>query len=231
MSLAAYQSAFLLRHAEFLRNGHPLLARYLGDTQFAGMARLYGCTHPSTHPNARWYSRNLPKFLAATLPFARKPEIAELAMLEGALNDAFEAADAGHLTMEDLTRADPGTFAAVAMNIHPSARLLQVRTNAASLWSSLKAGEKPPSPLNLDAAQDILVWRQSCASRFRLLGEEEAMAFMSAREGVPFGVICEMIAMRDDADTAGMRAASYLRGWIESELIAAFRRAEAATEK
>jgi hypothetical protein len=203
----------------------------MGDDKFNGMANLYARMHPSSHPNARWFSTRVPAFLATTLPFSRKPELSELAALEGALGDAFDAEDAGHVALAGLAACDPVSFASMALAIHPSARLLTFKSNAASIWSSLKAEERPPSPIMLQAPQDILVWRQSYTSRFRLLGGEETMAFQSARQGLPFGVICEMIATFGDPDTAGIRAATYLRGWIESELVVALRLADAAAEK
>ena len=68
---------------------------------------------------------------------------------------------------------------------------------------------------------EIMVWRQGLGSRFRILGAEEAMAIDSAREGLPFSIVCEMIAAFDDPENAGLRAASYLRGWIEAEIVSA----------
>jgi Putative DNA-binding domain len=229
--LAVYQQAYGLRHAEFVRNDFPSLLTYLGEDKFNAMASLYARMNPSSHPNARWFSAKVPEFLAVTLPFSRKPELSELAALERGLGDAFDAEDTGHLTLAELAACDPSGFADMALGIHPSARLLTFRTNAASIWSSLKADERPPSPIMLQAPQDVLVWRQAFTSRFRLLGGEETMAFQSARQGLPFGIICEMIATFGDPDTAGIRAASYLRGWIESELIVALRLADAAGAK
>ena len=229
--LAVYQKAYPLRHAEFLRNDFPMLQAYMGDEKFDGMAKLYARTNPSPHPNARWFSSAVPEFLRATLPFSRKLELSEIARLEAAMNDAFDAADTPHLTLDELASANPATFSGMSLLLNPSARLLTFTSNATSMWCSMKAEERPPSPIALETPQDILVWRQALTSRFRLLGAEETMAFLSARDGVPFGVICEMIALRDDPDTAGIRAASYLRGWIESELIVALRRAEAKGAK
>jgi hypothetical protein len=229
--LSVYQSAFALRHAEFLRNDLPVLCAYMGEDRFSAMARLYAKSKPSSQANARWFSANVPAYLRITLPYSRKPELSEIASLETALNDAFDAEDRRHLSFEDLAQAEPAAFAAMSLTISPSAQLLSFKTNATSIWCSLKADERPPSPMSLDAPQDVLVWRQNLTSRFRLLGAEETMALVSAREGVPFGVMCEMIAHRDDPDTAGQRAASYLRSWVESELVVALRLADAASVK
>ncbi len=45
------------------------------------------------------------------------------------------------------------------------------------------------------------------------------MALNGATEGLGFAVICEMIAVMGEPDTAAIRAATYLRQWIEDELV------------
>ncbi|NJM30626.1 MAG: DUF2063 domain-containing protein [Rhizobiales bacterium] len=221
--LGVYRYAYVSRLREFLANDHEKLSCYMGEAAFATMSKAYVAKYPSDQPNARWYSRHLPEFLAATPPFKKSPELAELALLERALNDAFDAPEAAHKTFDDLAAVPPEDIAQAQFAIHPSARCITVVTNVTGLWSSLRCGEQPPSPYRLDEPQEVLIWRQGSSSRFRLLGKEESMTLAKAQEGLPFGVICEMIAMMDDPDTAAIRAATYLRGWIEAELISDIR--------
>jgi hypothetical protein len=218
--LDVYRHGYPLRLTEFLGNDHPKLSCYMGEVKFAALARAYIARHPSDTPNARWYSRHLGEFLRRTHPYSRKPELGELAELERALNEAFDAPDAPCITMLDLAAVDPDLFGNASFEISPSLRRFKVRTNVTSLWSSLKCDEPPPHPIGLDQDQELLVWRQGSASRFRMLGDEEAMALDAAGHGISFAVICEMIATMDDPDTAAFRAATYLRGWIEAEIIA-----------
>jgi hypothetical protein len=51
---------------------------------------------------------------------------------------------------------------------------------------------------------------------FRELPTEEAMMWDEAANGIPFGVLCEMLATFDDPDGAAARGAGYLHGWISS---------------
>jgi hypothetical protein len=100
---------------------------------------------------------------------------------------------------------------------------LRVTTNVTGLWSCLKCDEMPPKPYRLEAPQEILVWRQGESSRFRLLGDEEAMAFDTAAEGAPLSVVCDTIAAMDGPGTAALRAAGYLRGWVEAQAVSRIR--------
>lgn len=228
--LGVYQSAYVLRLTEFLMNDYPKLLTYLGETRFRQMAERFIRATPSRHANARWYARGLPEHLDMDKTYRRNPEVAELALLERALNDAFDAPDAPVCTMADLAGFQPEEFAAVMLALSPAMSRLAVMTNVTSLWASLTCGETPPKPEDLDVASEIIVWRQAGSSRFRILGAEESMALSHASEGMSFGHLCEMIAAFDDPDSAGLRAAGYLRGWIEAGIVSRIRPAEAGTK-
>lgn len=206
---------------EFLAIDYRFLRKYLGETQFTEMAKSYCEANSSTQPNARWFSTHLAEFLRGYAPFSHHPEIQELAALELALNSAFTAPEAAALTLADLTTLDPEIFSSMNLGMHPSASRLTFTQNTTSIWSALKCETQPPKPHLLDEQQQTLVWRQGAASRFRLLGNEEAMAFDAAKTGASFSTICQLIAFMDSPETTAARAASYLRGWIEAELLLA----------
>jgi hypothetical protein len=211
-----YINAYGLRLAEFLSNDYPRLRAYVGEVRFNAMAGDYAKAHPSRHPNARWFGRHLPEFLRGR---HADSALSDLAALEAALNDAFDAMDAPVVTMAELAQVPLERVADLSFGIHPSAQRLAVKTNVTSIWSAVRCGEAPPHVFRLDAPQQLLVWRQGSASRFRILGDEEAMAFDTARDGASFSVICEMIAMKSEAELAAANAAGYLRGWLEAEVI------------
>ena len=81
------------RLIEALRNDHELLHAYLGDEMFNEMGHAYVKARPSEHPNLRWFSQGLQEFLKSTAPYSEHPELSDLAALEKALNDAFDAAE------------------------------------------------------------------------------------------------------------------------------------------
>ena len=217
--LDVYRNAYRLRLTEFLAHDYEKLRTYLGDVRFSEMAQRYTAQHPSDQPNARWFSRHLPDFLGNSPHYRRSPEISELARLERALNDAFDGPDENVVTMNDLAAVDPDQFGNACFGIAATVRRFSVTTNVSSLWSCLKCDEIPPRPEDISKPLEIMVWRQGSGARFRILGDEEAMAIDSAREGVSFGVICEMMAAYEDPENAALRAAGYLRGWIEAEIV------------
>lgn len=197
--MAVDEPLTLARLAEFLAWDYPRLRLYMGDTAFNTMARH--CLSATGTPKARVLSQHLPDFLDLTKPFSRRPELSDLAHLEKAFHAALNAPEAS-ITSQLL---------------HPSVQRLQLRTNAASIWAALTAGELPPPPQRLDGPQELLVWRQGAASRFRMLGREEAAALDTAARG--------------EAIPIDQWSEGFLRGWLEAGIISAVRNLNDTGEK
>jgi hypothetical protein len=114
----------------------------------------------------------------------------------------------------------PEAWSGVRFRPHPSASRLKLATNAAAIWLALKNDEAPPDAAGLEQPAHLLIWRQDVTPMFRELLAEEAMMWDEAADGVPFGVLCEMLATCDDPDGAAGRGAGYLHGWITAGLLA-----------
>lgn len=219
--LGVYRDAYVLRLAEFLRNDHALLHAYLGDAAFDEMARAYIAAHPSRTRNARWFGARLPAFLAATTPYREHRHIAELAALEKALNDAFDAVDAPVVTLADVAPIPPDLWSRLKLEPHPSTARLDLASNALAIWSALSKGDDPPAPQSLDRHLAVIVWRGPANPMLRAMGAEEAMLWDEAAKGARFGVLCEMAATYDAPETAAERAASCLLGWLNAGMLSA----------
>lgn len=209
-----YRYAYGSRLVEALRNDHELLHAYLGDEMFDEMGHAYVRARTSEHPNLRWYSQGLPEFLRANAPYSEYPVLGDLAALEKTLNDAFDGRDGAAVTLADVAAHAPEIWKDLTFAPHPTAARLDLATNAAAIWRALKADETPPDAVILDDPIRILVWRQDTTPMFRELPPDEAMVWDEAARGVPFGVLCSMLATYDDPDNAAARGAGYLHGWV-----------------
>lgn len=213
-----YRHAYVARLVEIVRGDHPLLHACLGYEAFDALARGYVAAWPSRNQNARWFSRRLPDFIADTRP--GEPHLAEFAALERALNDAFDAPDREPLALPDLAAVPPESWSDLVFEPHPSAQRLAFITNAHALWLALKNEEPPPPVEALARPESAMVWRHETTPKVRRMSDEEAMMWNEAVNGVPFGRLCELIAVYDDPDSAPLRAAQHLQGWIMSGLLA-----------
>jgi len=216
-----YRYAYGSRLVEAMRNDHALLHSYLGDEMFDEMGHAYVKARPSEHPNLRWFSQGLPEFLKSAEPYCNHPVLADLAALEKALNDAFDAAEGPVLDLTAMAAFAPEQWNDLTFRPHPSATRFDLSTNAAAVWLALKNDETPPDAVTLEQPSRILVWRQDTTPMFRELPAEEAMMWDEAANGIPFGVLCEMLATYDDPDGAAARGAGYLHGWITSATLTA----------
>jgi hypothetical protein len=214
-----YQHAYGSRLVEAMRNDHKLLHSYLGDEMFDEMGEAYVAANPSQHANLRWFSNGVPEFLKANKPYSNYPVLSDLAALEKALNDAFDAPDAPVVGIADLAAFAPEAWNDLIFEPHPSSIRLDCATNASTIWRALKADEMPPDAVVLEEPCRLQIWRQDVTPKFRELSSEEAMMWAEAASGIPFGVLCSMLATYDDPDTAAARGAGYLHGWVTAGLL------------
>ena len=215
-----YRNAYVERLAEILGNDYELTHTYLGDAGFARLVKAYIGANPSDQRNARWFGRHLPAFARTTAPFANHLEVGEIATLEKALADAFDGPDAAPLMIETLAALAAEDWPRLTFQPNPTAIRLTFTTNAADIWSALKDETAPPKPTHLPEPQAVAVWRQDFMARFRPLSPEEAMMWDEAAKGVRFGVLCEMVATFAGEDEAELRAATYLKGWVDTGMLA-----------
>jgi len=218
-----YRNAYVARLAEILGEDYEQVHAYLGDERFARLAVSYIAANPSDQRSARWFGRHLPAFVRSRQDYAKHTEIAELAELEKTLADAFDGPDAEPLRIEALAVLPAEVWPRLVFEPHPTARRLTFGTNAADIWCALKEEAAPPKPETLPELQAVVVWRQDFMSRFRPLSPEEAMMWDEGANGVRFGVLCEMVATFAGEDGAELRAASYLKGWVDTGMLAGCR--------
>lgn len=217
--LGIYQSAYGMRLVKSMRSSFEFLHRYIGDDLFDEIGAAYVADTPSYYANIRWYGATLPQFLSVREPYSDYPILSELAALERALNDAFDAADDVVLRPEDLASVDPARWQDLVFVATAGSQHLHLETNAYDVWMALKDDEDVPDATPAGTAAHILVWRQDATPMVRPIGTEEAMMWDEAMSGIPFGQLCAMLATFDDADKAASRAAAYLSQWIHAGLL------------
>lgn len=217
--LGVYRNAYVLRLIEFLTNDYEKLNILLGDDQFNDMARTFIAGNPSTTPNARWYGARLPEYLRGCDQYHDALALSELAELERALTDVFDAEDSPVLTLADLGAIAPEDWAMLTFTPHGAVRRLDFSTNAADVWPALHNEESPPDFKVLDETHQLIVYRPKGMASFRPMASDEAMMWDEAAEGVRFSVLCEMLSIFGGEETAAATAAGYLQGWINAEML------------
>lgn len=207
-----YQSMYVLRLLEVLREDFPKTHEALGDA-FDAVGRRYVAAHPSEHPSLRHLGRRLAEHLRDDPEGAARPWLADLACLERARLDAFDAPDATALRAADLAAVAPEHWAGLRLRAMPSLVRLDAAWPAHAVWA---APSERPAP----AATPIRVWRQGFAVFHAAMDPVEAGALDALVAGASFAEICETVAAHVPAEEAPAEAGALLARWIEDELVA-----------
>lgn len=221
--LAIYHDAYRLRLVEALGTDFEALAAVLGAEGFQHACRAYVETHPSAFRNVRWYAGRYADFLQSTLPWSARPEWADLARFEWTLTLAFDAADAAHLTFGDLATLPADAWGSIAFRLHPSVQVIHLRANAPAIRMAVDAQAPLPAIELAEQPLPWLIWRKDLSPHFRSLSEPEAWALQAVREGATFPTVCEGLCEWIEAEEASAAAASWLRTWVDDQLITALR--------
>ncbi|MCP5365683.1 MAG: putative DNA-binding domain-containing protein [Hyphomicrobiales bacterium] len=215
-----YRNAYTQRLTEILANDYPKLASLLGQDEFRTMAHGYIAACPSHYPNARWFGRALADGFLATDPhYAARPFLAELAALEWALGEAFDAPDDPIVTVEDLMAIPPEHWPGLRLKLHPSVRIVHSRWGAPEIWQAIDRGEEPQARDTAGEPVDALIWRREFKSYYRTLSEAEAWAIEALGGDINFAELCEGLCRWFPPEDASAQASGFLRGWLEAAII------------
>lgn len=181
--LAVYAHAYWARLLECLREEFPILRATVGDVAFDGLAVGYLMSHPSTSYTLGRLGERFPEYLRSTTAgdatdvFSEL--VADLACLERAVNDVFDAPGGetlGYLTVEQLERVGPEDRGALQLRLLPTVRLLAFRTNVNDYFTGMRAAAETLPPPELCPTfvaltrRDFVVRRLSLTSiQFKLL--------------------------------------------------------------
>lgn len=218
--LAIYYDAYRLRLLEALDSNYPVLHRWMGDDEFEQLGLAYLEAHPSTHFSIRYFGHRLPEFLASAEVYRDKPYLGEMAALEWAMSEAFDAADDAVMGLDAMASIPPEAWPGMRMALHASVRRLDLRWNVPAIWKSIKEAQAPEEPRAGDWPQPWLVWRQDLRIFFRSLSVDEAWAINAARQGDSFAAICEGMVEWIDARNVAPHAAGLLKRWMIDGMIA-----------
>jgi hypothetical protein len=221
--LHVYRFAYLSRLVDVLRDDFPALLAALGRERFDPLAAAYLRAQPSRHFSLRYVGARFPAFLAEGEAARELREVApfspDLARLELAVTDAFDAADARALGRADLSELAPEAFGDLALALVPGAQLLALG------WPvrALREAHDAERPLELAALapgpERVLVWRRDERVLHRACGAEEHALLARVAAGTSFGELCAACAETRDAEQAAAFAASLLARWLEDGLL------------
>jgi hypothetical protein len=209
--IAVYADAYLLRLRDVLREDFPRVAALAGPEQFDELVKGYLEAFPSRWPSVRHLGHALSEFLRHRTDTPKC--LADLAELEWARIEVFDAPDAECVTIEDFISVPADAWPALRFSAIPALQILRAQYSVQRLWSD-------GSSLDVSAEETTLrVWRANdCRVFHALMDERESAAIQKMISGEPFATICEAFADLPEARAAQESAALLVR-WIEDGII------------
>jgi len=165
--IGIYHGMYLLRMSEALESDYPGLAHFLGPERWSRLVRDYVQTHPSRSYTLNVLGKDLPGFVRTARGVPRPAFCRDLARLEWAVTEVFDAPETPSLDEADFAALSPEKWATAALVPVEALRLVAVDHNVGEYLDSVKAegrGDPPdrhPGPRRRRAR--IVVYRQSHA--------------------------------------------------------------------
>ena len=208
--IGVYADAYFLRLRDVLREDFPRVAALLGD-RFDEVVKGYLEAFPSRWPSVRHLGHALSEFLRHRTDTPKC--LADLAELEWARIEVFDAPDAECATIEDFITVPADAWPTLHFSTIPAIKILRAQYPVQRLWSS-------GSSLDVSAEETTLrVWRANDCRVFHApMDERESAALSKMISGEPFAAICETFADLPEA-VAAQESAALLVRWIEDGII------------
>lgn len=214
--VGVYHGMYVVRMAEALESDYPALAHFLGEAGWRELVRQYVTAHPSRSYTLNHLGRELAGWLLEAPLLARREFCHDLARLEWAVAESFDAAETPRVGESELSAVPPDGWPRVRLVASGALRLLALRWNANEWLDSAKdeAHEHPrprrrPTRLAVFRRNYSVYRRELSPAAYRLLADVVA--------GVPVGRALAAALRRRGAPTPETLR-SWFRGWAADGL-------------
>ena len=145
--LDIYAYMYYARLLDVLTDEYPVTRQVLGAKAFDRACRLFVQRNPSKYRTLNHLSERFPAFLTRHLPPGNRSGLAiDVAHIERAMDDVFDAPRAEPLTAAEFSAISADEWHRVRLAMIPALRLLKLRFPANDYINAVRAGKKPRLP-------------------------------------------------------------------------------------
>ena len=215
--LDIYADMYRTRLVDVLREDFPRVLAVLGDEEFQALACRYLLQHASTHPSVRYVGRRYADFLAGEaigLPF-----LGDLARLEWARVEVFDAPDADPLRLSDLESLPASDWPTLRLRPIPACLVVECAWPAHEIWAAAGDATLDRSGAGRPEASTIRVWREGWSVSHAAMGDLERQVFPLLERGESFARLCAAAEGGLEPEAAARAVGSLLMRWLEDDLL------------
>lgn len=222
--LDVYADMYFYRLRDCLKVDFEAVCAVIGEAGFHNLITDYLLVHPPSHFSLRYAGRDLPEFLACHPLLAQWPFLADLATLEWAIMESFDARDAAPLDGAALATVPEARWPALRFQVTPSLRILRLGWPVHGVWRCVQRGEPVERLERVDTT--LRVWRQDFRVFHRAMDTAESVALTTLAAGRSFAEVCDRIVAVDE-HAGAERTLSLLGGWLRDGLLVGYELVEA----
>lgn len=203
--LSVYREQFWIRHVSCLVEDYPTLHALLGEAGFESLVAAYLRAHPPSKFKLRDLGDELPGFVARTEPWASDGLLPDVALVEWAFVDAFDAADAPPLDPTSLAGVAEDAWPSARLTFHPSLQLLALRHPSHELRMAQRTGRALERP--------------AAADTFLVVYRRDLRLYSEALDGLGFALLTRLHNGETLGEaSSGVAASSGRGGEVEAKI-------------
>jgi hypothetical protein len=194
--LEIYREQFWLRHTASLVEDFPGVGGILGQAEWEQLVEGYLAAEPPRSWTLRDLGRGFPEHVASRQGLSHHALCRDMARLEWAFIELFDAPDAAPLDFAKLARLPPGTLETGQIVLRPALALLAVGYPVADLRQRLLAARSEPDAPAVEIPdpepQQLVLYRAGDRRLYhRPVGPEAFALLEGLRRGLSLVAACE----------------------------------------
>jgi hypothetical protein len=166
---AVHRNNMIAGLVDALAAAFPASCRIVGEEFFRAMARAFVLSEPPASPILLDYGTGFADFIARFEHAASLPYLPDVARIERAWTEAYNAPEATALEPEAFTAISSDHVGEMCLELHPSLRVVRSRFPALTIWR-MNVGDGIAEPVDPDGSgEDVLVVRPQAEVEVRFM--------------------------------------------------------------
>lgn len=215
LRLSVYGEGYKARIFESLAEAFEAVYKVIGHDKFLELTHAYAAQYPSKHYNLNYAGKYFPDFLKQNEISKKFPFLIELAELEWAVMEVFDAQNEKPFDMSSLSGLSMEDWAKIRFAFQPHVFVYRASWPVLDIWKNRNGSDKPADGIKKQA-QDILLFRVQTEIHSHVMASKEADLIQALRRGLSLGEACDKINLPEGE--AG-KIQQWFQFWVSAGLI------------
>ena len=214
--IGIYRDMYLARLREALASDYPALLHCLGDDAFTQLVAGYVQKFPSQSYTLNHLGDRLPIFIRSLRSLRRREFLYDLARLELAISEVFDAPESPVLKPKAIANISPEAWEAVRLKPIEALQLLAFHYPVNAYLQSFR--DRSPHPSIRRNNNWVVIFRSSYKLRRLDLTRQGHDLLQSLSSGKPLGKALSLSLSRNRSKVSEVQLFSWFREWVANGL-------------